>query len=180
MEHECMDEILLSKDDIAKIIEKLGAQISNDYKNKNLLIVCVLKGSVVFTVDLMRALTIPCSLDFMAASSYHGVSNDGCGNVKILKDLSISIEDYDVLIVEDILESGYTLDCIVKMLEVRNPKSLKICTLLDKPQRHKIDIHADYVGCEIPSKFVVGYGLDYNEKYRQLPFVGVLKPCMYE
>ena len=149
-----------------------------DYKDKNLLMVSVLKGSVVFMSDLMRAVTIPCRIDFMSVSSYgSGVKTSGV--VKIMKDLDIALEGYDLLIVEDILDSGMTLDYIIEMLQGRNPKSVKICTLLDKPERRKVNLKADYFGFTVPDEFVVGYGLDYDERYRNLPYIGILKPEVY-
>ncbi len=168
-------KILFSKEEIADTVKKLGEEISRDYKDKNLLMISLLKGSAVFMTDLMREVTIPCKIDFMAVSSYTGTKNSG-GNVNILKDLNIDIKGFDVLIVEDILESGYTLKCVTKMLKSRSPKSIKICTLLDKPDSRKADVEAQYVGHKIPGEFVVGYGLDYNEQYRNLPFIGVLNP----
>jgi hypoxanthine phosphoribosyltransferase len=170
-----ISKVLLSKDEIADTVKRLGKDISMDYDGKNLLMISLLKGAVVFMADLMREVTIPCKIDFMAVSSYTGVKSSG-GNVNILMDLNIDIKDFDVLIVEDILESGYTLKCVTKMLEARNPKSIKICTLLDKPDSRKTDIEAQYVGRKIPGEFVIGYGLDYNEQYRNLPFIGVLNP----
>ncbi len=168
-------KIVLNKEELAGTVKRLGEEISCDYKDKNLLMISLLKGSVVFMTDLMREITIPCKIDFMAVSSYNGTTNGG-GNINILKDLNIDVKDFDVLIVEDILESGYTLKCITKMLSSRSPRSMKICTLLDKPNSRKASIQAQYVGHEIPDEFVVGYGLDYNEKYRNLPFIGVLNP----
>jgi hypoxanthine phosphoribosyltransferase len=149
-----------------------------DYGGKNLLMVSILKGSVVFMADLMRAISIPVRIDFMSVSSY-GTGVKTSGVVKIIKDLDINLAGYDVLIVEDILDSGLTLKYIADLLKSRNPRSVAICTLLDKPERRKADISADYLGFEIPDKFVVGYGLDYAEKYRNLPFIGVLKPEVY-
>ena len=173
-------KVLLSEQKIARIIARLGKEISRDYKDKNLMLVSVLKGSVVTMADIMRAITVPCSIDFMVVSSYSGTHTTGA--VKIIKDLDISIEDYDLLIVEDILDSGFTLSYLREMLQQRNPRSIKICTFLDKPDRRKpgITIKPDYVGAVVPDEFVVGYGLDYNEKYRNLPYVGILKPSVYE
>jgi len=171
-------ETLLSEQELGETVARLGAQISADYKDKNLLLVSVLKGSVVFMADLMRAIALPCRIDFMAVSSY-GASAVSSGAVKIVKDLDINLAGYDVLIVEDILDSGRTLSYILELLETRNPKSLRICTLLDKPERRQVELRVDYVGAEIPDEFVVGYGLDYDERYRNLPFVGVLKPEIY-
>jgi len=170
-------EILFSREDIEGLIEKLGLQINRDYRNSNLLLVSVLKGSVVFMADLMRAITIPCRIDFMAVSSYGSGTTSGA--VKIIKDLDVDLEGYDVLIVEDILDSGKTLSYILELLKGRNPKSLKICTLFDKPDRRQVKLVPDYKGAEVPDEFIVGYGLDCNEKYRNLPFVAVLKPHIY-
>ncbi len=173
-----VEKILLSSEEIQEITKKLGKKISEDYKDKNLLMVSVLKGSILFMADLMRAIDIHCRIDFMAVSTYAGgVASSGVA--KIIKDLDMPIEGYDVLIVEDILDSGLTLSNIIDLLESRNPKSIKICTLLDKPERRKSKIKADYAGAVIPDEFVVGYGLDYDEKYRNLPFVGVLKESVY-
>lgn len=173
-----IQNVLLSEQRLAEMVTKLGRQISEDYKDKNLLMVSVLKGSVVFMSDLMRAITIPCRIDFMSVSSYgSGVKTSGV--VKIVKDLDIPLAGYDLLIVEDILDSGMTLSYIEELLEARGPASIKLCTLLDKPERRKVDIKADYVGCAVPDEFVVGYGLDYDEKYRNLPYVGILKPEVY-
>lgn len=175
-----IEKILLSEEDLKAIVERLGKEISNDYKDKNLVLVSVLKGSVVFMADLMRAITVPCVIDFMSVSSY-GSDTRTSGVVKIIKDLDAEVVNgADLLIVEDILDSGVTLEYLMKVLSVRNPKSIKICTLLDKPERRKAKVFADYAGAQIPDAFVVGYGLDYDEKYRNLPFVGALKPAVYE
>lgn len=172
-------EILLSEEEIKSIVTRLGEEISRDYKDKNLVLISVLKGSVIFMADLMRAITVPCKIDFMAVSSY-GSGTKTSGVVKIIKDLTEPIEGADVLIVEDILDSGVTLSYLKKLLLARNPASIRICTLLDKPERRKADITADYAGTHIPDAFAVGYGLDYDEKYRNLSFIGVLKPSIYE
>lgn len=174
-----IEEILISEEELNSIVTRLGNEISNDYKGKNLMLVSVLKGSVIFMADLMRAIKIPCKIDFMAVSSY-GSGTTTSGVVKIIKDLTESIEGLDVIIVEDILDSGVTLSYLKKILLARNPNSIKICTLLDKPERRKADIFADYVGTSIPDAFAVGYGLDYDEKYRNLPFIGSLKPSVYQ
>ncbi len=174
-----IEKVLYSEEELKAICKRLGEQISEDYKDKNLLLVSVLKGSIVFMGDLMRNITVPCRIDFMAVSSY-GSGTQSSGRVKIKKDLDIDISGYDLLVVEDILDSGVTLDNLRRLLMLRNPKSIKICTLLDKPERRKADITADYVGTEVPDEFVVGYGLDYDEKYRNLPFIGVLKRSVYE
>lgn len=171
-------EILISEEQLAAKVAELGAQISRDFAGKNLLMVSVLKGSVVFMADLMRQITIPARIDFMAVSSY-GAGVKTSGVVRILKDLEIPLEGYDVLVVEDILDSGMTLNYLRGILKERNPKSISIATLLDKPDRRQVDITPDYVGFVIPDEFVVGYGLDYSEKYRNLPYVGVLKPSVY-
>ena len=169
-----------SKEELKEIVTRLGNQISEDYKDKKLVLVSVLKGSVIFMADLMRAIKIPCVIDFMSVSSY-GAGTKTSGVVKIIKDLDTDVvEGADLLIVEDILDSGVTLDYLMKILSARNPSSIKICTLLDKPERRKAPIKADYAGAQIPDAFVVGYGLDYDEKYRNLPFVGALKPSVYE
>ena len=177
--HDDIEKVLFSEEQIDKIIDRIGAEISKDYADKNLLLVGIIKGSVIFMADLMRKISVPCTIEFMALSSY-GNGTRSSGVVRVIKDLSIDIKDYDVLIIEDILDSGNTLSQIKKMLEMRNPKSLKICTFFDKPERRTADIKADYVGAEIPDEFIVGYGLDYAEKYRNLPYVGVLKPEMYK
>lgn len=171
-------EILFTKEQIAAIVKKVGERISADYKDKNLMMISVLKGSVVFMADLMRAITVPCSIDFLSVSSY-GNGTTTTGEVRILKDLDASLEGKDVLVVEDILDSGITLSFLLKNLSARHPGSIKLCTLLDKPERRRVNIKADYVGTQVPDKFIVGYGLDYAEKYRNLPYIGVLKPEIY-
>ena len=171
---EDIAEVLLTKEQLDKKVAELGEQISSDYKDKNLLLVGILKGSVVFMTDLMRQISIPVRIDFMSVSSYgSGVKTSGV--VKIIKDLDLPLQGYDVLIVEDILDSGLTLHYIIELLKSRNPHSVKICTLLDKPYSRRVDVKTDYHGFEIPDKFVVGYGLDYQGRYRNLPYVGVLK-----
>lgn len=173
-----IQEVLFSKEYLDQTVQELGRRISRDYEGKNLLLVSVLKGSVVFMADLMRAITIPCSIDFMAVSSY-GAGVKTSGVVRIIKDLDINLEGWDLLLVEDILDSGMTLSYIREMLQQRNPKSIKLCTLFDKPERRTVDLNADYSGLNVPNEFIVGYGLDYNEKYRNLPYVGILKPEVY-
>lgn len=173
-----VEKVLLSEEEIKSVVKRLGEQISEDYKDKNLLMISVLKGSIVFMADLMREINIHCRIDFMAVSSYSGGLRSS-GVAKIIKDLDMSVEGYDVLVVEDILDSGITLSYILELLASRNPSSIKICTLLDKPERRKTGISADYVGSKIPDEFVIGYGLDYDERYRNLPFVGVLKESVY-
>ncbi len=173
-----IQKVLISEDALEKKVRDLGRQISEDYRGKNLLLVSVLKGSVVFMADLMRAITIPLKVDFMSVSSYgSGVKTSGV--VKILKDLDHPVEGHDLLIVEDILDSGQTLSYLREMLSKQKPNSIRLVTLLDKPERRQVDIKADYKGFEVPDEFVVGYGLDYDEKYRNLPFVGILKPEVY-
>lgn len=174
-----IERVLVSEEALQQRIQELGKQISEDYKDKKLLMVSVLKGSIVFMADLMRATSIPARIDFMSVTSY-GSGAKTSGVVKIIKDLDIDIGGYDLLIVEDILDSGMTLDYLIDTLQQRNPLSISIVTLLDKPGRRQVDIKADYIGFEIPDDFVVGYGLDYDEKYRNLPFVGALKPEVYE
>ncbi|MCL2513692.1 MAG: hypoxanthine phosphoribosyltransferase [Oscillospiraceae bacterium] len=176
--HDDVKEILLTEAEIKDKVTWLGEKISADYAGKNLLLVSVLKGAVVFMADLMRAVKIECGIDFMAVSSY-GKDSVSSGAIKIIKDLDINIENLDILLVEDILDSGKTLSHLSGLLRSRNPKSIKICTLLDKPERRQTDIKADYTGFIIPDEFVVGYGLDYAEKYRNLPYVGVLKSEIY-
>ena len=173
-----IEEVLLPEKDLQKAVKKLGKQISADYEGKNLMLVAVLKGSVIFMADLMRAITIPVSIDFMSVSSY-GAGVKSSGVVKIIKDLDHDLTGYDVLIVEDILDSGLTLSYLTNVLRQRNVSSIKICTLLDKPERRKVDIKPDYACFVVPDKFVVGYGLDYDQKYRNLPCIGVLKPEIY-
>lgn len=171
-------EVLLSEEEIKEIVDGLGKQISEDYKGKNLVLVSVLKGSVVFMADLMRAISIPCSIDFMVVSSY-GSGTESSGIVKIIKDLDMDLRGVDLLIVEDILDTGRTLSSLINILKMRNPNSVKICTFLDKPERRIADISAEYVGACVPDEFVIGYGLDYDETYRNLPYVGILKPEVY-
>ncbi|MEG1862777.1 MAG: hypoxanthine phosphoribosyltransferase [Oscillospiraceae bacterium] len=170
--------VLISKEEIENITHELGKKITEDYKDKNLFLITVLKGAVIFLSDLMRAIDCHCEVDFMVVSSY-GAGIKSSGNVKIVKDVDIPLEDKDVLIVEDILDSGLTLNFIMDMLEKRNPRRMEICTLLDKPSRRACGVKAKYIGCEVPDEFVVGYGLDYDEKYRNLPFIGILKPEVY-
>ena len=173
-----IEKVYFSAEEIDKIVKRLGKQISEDYKDKNLLLVSILKGSVIFMADLMRSIDIPCRIDFMSVSSYgSGIKTSGI--VKIQKDLDLNLEGYDVLIVEDILDSGKTLYYVRDMLRTRNPASIRICTLFDKPDRREADIHADYSGTLVPDEFIVGYGLDYDERYRNLPYIGVLKPEIY-
>lgn len=171
-------KVLVSEEEIKEICQRLGKQISEDYKGKKLFLVSVLKGAVVFMADIMRNITCDCEIDFMAVSSYSGTKTTGV--VKFKKDLDINPEGCDILLVEDILDSGVTLSYLKNVLLQRNANSIKVCAFLDKPANRQADISADYVGKVIPDEFVVGYGLDYNEKYRNLPFVGVLSPHVYE
>jgi hypoxanthine phosphoribosyltransferase len=166
-------EILLEEDAIQTRIRELGREISSDYSGRELLLVGVLKGAVFFMADLMRTITVPCEIDFMAISSY-GASTDSSGVVRILKDLDINIEGRHVLVVEDIVDSGLTLSYLVRNLESREPASLEVCSLLTKPARREMEVDIRYVGFEIPNRFVIGYGLDFAERYRNLPYVGVL------
>lgn len=174
-----IDHVLYSKEKLEETVAELGRQISEDYKDRNLLMVSILKGSVVFMADLMRHITVPCQIDFMATSSY-GDKTKTSGTVRIIKDLDKDIRGYDILLVEDILDSGKTLNYLMDLLYARDPASIRICTLFDKPERREVDISADYKGISVPDEFIVGYGLDYAEKYRNLPFVGVLKKEIYE
>ena len=176
--YDDLGEVLFSEEKIAEIVKNMGERISKDYEGKNLLLVSVLKGSLMFMADLMRQITIPCSIDFLSVSSY-GSGTSTTGEVRILKDLDASLEGKDVLVVEDILDSGVTLSYLLKNLSARKPNSIRLCTFLDKPERRRVNVHADYIGASIPDEFIVGYGLDYAEKYRNLPFVAVLKPEVY-
>ena len=166
-------EVLIDEETLAARVVELGAEVSADYHGRDLLLIGVLKGAVFFMADLMRHLTVPCEVDFMAISSY-GDATDSSGIVRILKDLDINIEGRHVLVVEDIIDSGLTLSYLIRNLESREPATLEVCALLTKPSRREIDVPVRYVGFEIPNKFVVGYGLDFAERYRNLPYVGVL------
>ena len=172
-------EVLLDEERIQRRVVELGEAISADYAGRELTLVSVLKGSLPFMADLMRAIRLPVRIDLMEVSSYGGTSTETSGLVRILKDLSSSIADQDVLLVEDIIDTGLTLNYLLRYLRGKSPRSLRICTLLDKPARRLVDIPVDYVGFTIPDQFVVGYGLDYGEFYRNLRFVGVLKPEVY-
>lgn len=175
---DAIESTLISADQLAERNQELGRAISQDYAGKDLLVIGVLKGVAIFLGDIMRAISIPCDLDFMAISSY-GASTRSSGVVRILKDLDETVTGRHVLILEDIIDTGLTLSYMVRMLLERRPASLEICTLLDKPARRLVDVPVKYVGFTIPDKFVVGYGLDYNQKFRNLPFIGVLKPEVY-
>src|SRR3954470_4588142 len=168
-------EVLIDEETLASRVAELGAEVSADYEGRDLLLIGVLKGAVFFMADLMRRLAVPCEVDFMAISSY-GASTDSSGIVRILKDLDINIEGRDVLVVEDIIDSGLTLSYLMRMLGSRNPASLEVCALLTKPERREIDVRVRYTGFEIPNEFVIGYGLDFGERYRNLPYVAVLDP----
>ena len=167
-------DVMISKDELRTRIRQLGEQISRDYKGESLLAICILKGAVMFMSDLIREINVDIKIDFMAVSSYGG-STSSTGVVRILKDLDLNIEGENVLIVEDIIDSGLTLSYLKQYLLNRKPKSLRICTLLDKPERRKSEIQADYVGFAIENKFIVGYGLDYNQMYRNLPYISYLE-----
>ncbi|MBU5677268.1 hypoxanthine phosphoribosyltransferase [Alkaliphilus sp. MSJ-5] len=178
--HNDVEEILFSKEDISRKVKELGEKISKDYnRDDEVVVVGVLKGANVFMADLIREIDIPVYIDFMAVSSY-GYSTESSGIVRILKDLDLEIEGKHVLIIEDIIDTGLTLKYLTDNLKSRNIKSLKICTLLDKPKRRKCDLNIDYIGFEIPDKFIVGYGIDYGEKYRNLPYVASLKEETYK
>ncbi len=179
--HEDVERILVTEDELREINRRLGAQITEDFKGKKLFIVGILKGSIYFMTDLTRNIDLPLEIDFLGVSSY-GSSTRSSGQVRILKDLDKSIEGYDVLLIEDILDTGRTLSYVSEMLMNRKANSISICTLLDKPERRAPDVNIvpKYVGCDVPNEFVVGYGLDYDQKYRNLPYIGVLKRAIYE
>jgi hypoxanthine phosphoribosyltransferase len=170
---DSIGEILVEPEELQRRVRELAAEISRDYEGGDLLLIGVLKGAVMFLADLMRHLTVPCELDFMAVSSY-GSATDSSGVVRILKDLEGSIEDRDVVIVEDIIDSGLTLHYLVRNLRARSPRSLEVCALLTKPERRRVDIPIRYTGFEIPNRFVIGYGLDHEQRYRNLEYVAVL------
>src|ERR687885_2165390 len=170
---ESIGEILVQPDELSHRVRELGAEISRDYAGRDLLLIGVLKGAVFFLADLMRQIEVPCEVDFMAVSSY-GSSTDTSGVVRILKDLDAPLEGRDVLIVEDIVDSGLTLQYLLRSLEARGPASLEVCALLTKPERRTVDLPVRYTGFEIPDKFAIGYGLDYAERYRNLPYVAAL------
>ncbi len=174
-----LQEILLPPEVIAGRVAELGAQITADYAGRRPVLVCILRGAVMFAADLARRIQLPVAMDFMAISSY-GSGARTSGVVRILKDLDVSVEGQDVLVVEDIVDSGLTLNYLMANLRSRRPASLQACVLLDKPDRRQVPVHVQYVGFQIPDRFVVGYGLDYAERYRNLPYVAVLKPEVYE
>ena len=167
-------DILISEENVDKKIEEIGKKISEEYQGKSVHLICVLKGGAFFMCELAKRITVPVSMDFMAVSSYGSVT-ESSGHLKMIKDLDESIEGKDVLIVEDIIDSGRTLDKLVTLLKTRGPKSIKVCTLLDKPDRRVVDVNVDYTCFNIPDEFVVGYGLDYDQKYRNLPFICVVR-----
>ena len=178
--HENIDRILFTEDEIKQRVAEIGAGITQDYKDDpdGVILISVLRGAAIFMADLARQIQLPCEMDYMAVSSYgNGVKSSGV--VRILKDLSSQIEGRNVVIAEDVLDSGLTLSYIKELLESRGPRSIRIATLLDKPSRRKVDLQADYIGFSVPDKFVIGYGLDYDEKYRNLPYIGILKPEVY-
>jgi hypoxanthine phosphoribosyltransferase len=176
--NEDIKEILFTEEQLAGKVAELGAAITADYREKNPLIVSVLKGSYIFMADLTRHIDTECSIDFMVVSSY-GMGTKSSGEVQIIKDLSYQIEGRDLIIVEDILDSGVTLSYLMRVLKARGANSIRLCTLLSKPERRKVDVKVDYLGYEIADEFVVGYGLDYAERYRNLPYIGILKPRVY-
>jgi hypoxanthine phosphoribosyltransferase len=175
MPEEIVGQILVDADTLQRRVAELGQAISADYQGKDLVLICVLKGGVAFLTDLMRQITIPHEIDFMAISSYGVGQRESTGVVRILMDLGTSIEGRDVLVIEDIVDSGRTMDYLLRSLWARQPASLRVCALLSKPSRRVIDVPLDYVGFDIPDDFVLGYGLDLDEKYRNLPYVGVVK-----
>lgn len=166
--------VMLSEEEVDQKIEELGKRISEDYAGKEVHLICVLKGSVFFTCELAKRITVPVTLDFMSVSSY-GADTKSSGIVKIVKDLDESIQGKDVIVIEDIIDSGRTLSHLMKLLSQRGPKSMKLCTLLDKPERRVVEVDVDYTGFNIPDEFVVGYGLDYDQRYRNLPYIGVVE-----
>lgn len=179
MLHPDIKEVLYSEEEIAKVTKDLGAVLTEEYKDKYPLVIGILKGAIMFMTDLSRAMDCDLELDFMDVSSY-GAGMESSGDVKIIKDLDTSVEGRDVLIVEDIIDTGRTLSYLIEIFRYRKAKSIKIVTLLDKKERRAVDLEADWVGIEVPNEFVVGYGLDYIEKYRNLPYIGVLKEEVYQ
>ncbi len=172
-------QVLITREQLQKTVAELGARISRDYAGKNPIMVSVLKGAFIFMADLVREITVPCTVDFMAVSSY-GKGSKSSGQVQIIKDLDTNIEGRHVIVVEDILDSGNTLSYLLELLRARRPASVRLCTLLDKPARRKVQVDIDYRGLEVPDEFIVGYGLDYAEQYRNFPEIGVLKHEIYE
>lgn len=176
--HDDIERVLITEEQIRSRIAELGAELTRDYADKNPIFLGVLRGVVIFYADMVRAVPIPCEFDFMAVSSY-GSGTQSSGNINISKDMTIDVHGRHVVILEDILDTGRTLQAVCRLLEHRGVASLRICALLDKPARRTVDITADYTGFTVPNEFVVGYGLDYNDQYRNLPYVGVLKPEIY-
>jgi len=176
--HADVEEVLLSGEQVQARVAELGAQLASDYAGRDPVLVSVLKGSIIFLADLVRAMPIPLSIDLMEVSSY-GASTESSGQVRILKDLSTPIEGREVIVVEDIIDTGLTLNYLLRYLHDKGPASIRICCLLDKPARRLAPIEIDYRGFSIPDRFVVGYGLDFNEHYRNLPYIGVLRPSVY-
>ena len=176
--HKDCERVLISEEEIKVMVKEIAQRINEDYKDKNLLMVGLLKGSIVFMADLMKEISVDCKIDFICVSSY-GSGTESKGRINLIKDVSQSVEGLDVLIVEDIIDSGNTLSFILKYFEAKGANSVKICTLLSKPDRRVVEIPVDYIGAEIPDEFVIGYGLDYAEKYRNLPYVGILKRSVY-
>ena len=174
-----LERVLFTEQELKDRVAEIAAQIDKDYAGKEPMLISVLRGSFIFMADLVRSITLPCTVDFMAVSSY-GSGTTSSGQVKITKDLSESIEGRDIIVVEDILDSGNTLSYLFQLLQARHPASVRLCTLLDKPSRRTKAVTADYTGFTVDDLFVVGYGLDYAEKYRNLPYIGILKPAVYE
>ena len=174
-----IERVLFTEQELKDRVAEIAAQIDRDYAGKEPMLISVLRGSFIFMADLVRSITLPCTVDFMAVSSY-GAGTTSSGQVKITKDLSESIEGRDIIVVEDILDSGNTLSYLFQLLQARHPASIRLCTLLDKPSRRTKPVTADYTGFTVEDLFVVGYGLDYAEKYRNLPYIGILKPSVYE
>ena len=179
MLHPDIEEVLYSEEEISAVVKDLGAQLTKEYEGKNPLVIGVLKGAVMFMTDLSRAMDCDLELDFMDVSSY-GVGMESSGDVKILKDLDTTVDGRDLLIVEDIIDTGRTLSYLIEIFKYRKAKSIKVVTLMDKKERRVVDLEADYIGINVPNEFVVGYGLDFNEKYRNLPYIGILKTEVYE
>lgn len=176
--NENIQEVLFSQEELSGIVKKLGAKITEDYKDKKVMVLGVLKGSVIFMADLMRAIDLPIRIEFMSVSSY-GTGVTSSGVVRVINDIQVDITGYHLIIVEDILDSGKTLNHLINHLKSKGAESIEICTLFDKPERREVDVYAKYIGSTIPDAFIVGYGLDYAEIYRNLPYVGVLKPHVY-
>jgi hypoxanthine phosphoribosyltransferase len=177
---DVLAEILIDADKLQNRVRELGEQISADYQHEDLLLICILRGGVPFLVDLSRSITVPHMMDFMAVSSYGAGKRESSGSARVTLDLQVDIRDRNVLLVEDIIDSGHTIAAVLQMLETRQPKSLKVCTLLDKPERREAHVPIHYLGFTIPNKFVFGYGLDLDEYYRNLPFVGVVDLNKYK